>query len=163
MQIPLRSILWRKLNRASLDSLLGVSTGQYHIALPDRQYVGFFAGLPQFDQTARGGFAITVLIQPFTGPSPVPATQVTVSYLGDDSARRDWNIRSQRPDTAYPLWRQGRGFVNRSAVGDRDFIIIARDINDAFHARWIRTANFPNVPDRVRNLMSQDDAGWSNL
>lgn len=163
MRKVLDAFLWRKCNAATLDSLMGVSRGQYHITLQAHDYVPFFRNLGQTNPTPRGGFEIIVPLQPFTGANPVKGTNITVRFMGSSSARRDWNIRSQRPETAYELWREGRGFANPATVGDQDYIIIARDTDNGFHARWLRTPDFRNIPIEMREHMNGSDAGWHSL
>jgi hypothetical protein len=163
MRKELDGFLWRSCNRATLDTLLGVSSGQYHIALPKRDFSPFFRGLSAQNPTERGGFEFMVPIQPFSGSNPVEQRTIVVRYLGLESERKDWNIRAQRPDSAYELWRENRGFVSRQSVGDNDFIVIARDTDNGFHGRWIRSADFNALPEEMRKPMINSEAGWQAL
>lgn len=163
MKKKVSALLWRRCQKATLDTLLGESRGQYHIALPDRDYDKFFFNISPINRTSIGGFDIPVTLAPFLGPMAIPASQITFHYLGDESQRKDWNIQSQRPNTAYPLWRQGRGFLDREHVGDRDYIVIARDVDGMYHGRWLRSDVFLSLPETVRNVLKGSDAGWSNL
>ncbi|WP_346798061.1 hypothetical protein R5M92_04125 [Halomonas sp. Bachu 37] len=163
MKIKIAAFMWRKCNKATLDSLLGFSSGQYHITLHSHDYKEFFKGLKPDKDTELGGFEITVPIEPFDGPDPIPKCNITVRYMGRDSRRKDWNIRSQRPETAYKLWRQGRGFLDRASVGENDYIVIARDINNNFHARWIRTDDFGALPELMKEAISAAIAGWRDI
>jgi hypothetical protein len=79
--------------------------------------------------------------------------------MGADSERRDWNIPSQRPETAYSLWRSGRGVQTQFDETRRDFVLLLRDTNDQFHARWIRDESFDQVPERLRALMLSKPIG----
>ncbi|WP_250452749.1 hypothetical protein [Caballeronia sp. ATUFL_M2_KS44] len=154
------AILWRKCNQATFDSLNGTSRGQYDIRLTRRAFEGFFKGIPKTNPTKLGGFDLVVPIQPFTGTPSVPETEITVRYMGDDSQRKDWNIPSQRPDTAYALWAPGRGVDTTFDIGKRDYALIIRDVDGGFHARWIKDAEFEKLPGSVRALMTSAEVGW---
>lgn len=163
MRKELDGFLWRICNRATLDTLLGVSKGQYHIAVPKRDFEPFFRGLSKQNPTKRGGFEFVVPLQPFTGVSAVDQSSIVVRYLGAESTRKDWNFSSQRPDSAYELWRPNRGFISRQSVGEKDFLVIVRDTDNGFHARWIRSVDFDALPEKMRNLMIKSEAGWHTL
>jgi len=158
----LDAFLWRKCNQATLDTLLGVSEGQYHIALSRQDFSPFLRGLSQNKPTDKGGYEFNVPIQPFDGPGAVPLSEIVIRYMGPESGRKDWNIRAQRPGSAYELWRE-RGYVSRQSVGDNDFIIIARDINNGFHGRWIRSADFVALPEEMKMPMTKSEVGWQAL
>lgn len=163
MHKELDAFLWRSCNSATLDTLLGVSDGQYHIALPRRDFENFFRGLPRQNPTKKGGYEFTVQLQPFSGHDPVELTEIVVRHMGPESERKDWNIRAQRPESAYALWRQHRGFASRQSVSDKDFIVIARDTDNGFHGRWIRSADFNALPAVMKGLMNSSEAGWAEL
>jgi 5-methylcytosine-specific restriction protein B len=161
--IPISAILWRRINKATFDSLVGASRGQYHIGLAKPDGIeDFFDPLPRVDDGDVGGFRITVPIQPVDGANPVPATNLDVCYVGDDSARKDWRIPSQRPTTAYPLWRPGRGLIANARWpqdAQRCFIVLIRDITGGFHARWLSEAFFANLPQFLQNIMNGEEVG----
>ena len=157
---PIEAILWRRTNQATLDSLRGISKGQYDIRLTKVDFSGFFDGFPKADVTAHGGFTITVPIAPFDGQNSVSATELKVRYMGPKSERRDWYIPSQRPDSAYDLWRPGRGPARAGAPGANEFLVIARDVDKQFHARWITDQVFQTLPPSIRQKMQSADAGW---
>lgn len=163
MRKQLDAFLWRRCNQATLDTLLGVSDGQYDIRLLKRDYIPFFRGLTQTNPTKLNGFDIVLTIQPFNGSNPVQMGELVIRYMGPLSKRKDWNIRSQRPTTAYELWRDKRGFETRANVGQYDFIIIARDTDNDFHARWIRTEDFKSLPLKMQQHMTKVEAGWEIL
>lgn len=153
------AILWVRCQKATFDTLHGHSRGQYHIALPDDEEIhDFFEGLPQ-TSTDKGGYEIQVPIEAFDGTDPVPAQDLPVRYMGTESRRKDWNIRSQRPATAYPLWRPGRGVPDEYRKGWREYAVLARDENDAFHARWISSDAFRRLPSWVRAALESADSG----
>ncbi|WP_164706994.1 hypothetical protein, partial [Pseudomonas viridiflava] len=157
MRKELDAFLWRSCNKATLDSLLDVSRGQYDVRLTKRDYERFFRGLSPHAPTALDGYNITVALQPFSGINPVGEAQIVVRYLGPKSSRKDWIISSQRPDSAYELWRENRGFVSRQSVGEKDFIVIARDVDNGFHGRWIRSEDFNTLPDVMRQPMNSSE------
>ena len=102
-------------------------------------------------------------IEAATGPEQgVPAFQLRVRYMGYDSVRRDWYIASQRPTTAYPLWAPGRG-VLANTTPDQDYLILVRDDQGGFHARWLRAADLPELPQELQGVMRTDDVGVAGL
>ena len=157
------AILWRRCNQATFDSLNGNSRGQYDIRLTRGDFELFFLGVPQINSTELGGFDLEVQFQPFTGPQPVAATSVTIRFMGQNSARRDWNIPSQRPDTAYPLWRPGRGVDATFNANAHEYVLIARDIDGNFHARWIKDAAFSMLPTNVQEILNSREVAWRML
>ena len=160
MLIPINAILWRKWNQATFDTLDGDSQGQYHITLrtlPELE--DFFDGVDKHTPTSNRGFTITIDLQPFLGSAPVSGEQLDVRYMGPDSVRKDWNIPSQRPETAYPLWRLGRGGPTSYDEDLQEYLIIVRDINGDFHARWISDGEFHSVPQPIRSRMLANDVG----
>ncbi len=160
---PINAIFWRKCHQATLDTLEGVSTGQYHIALQTHDFSGFFQGVQKKNNTDLGGYELDVPIESFSGQGPVDALTLTFKFMGQKSARKDWNIPAQRPDTAYPLWRKGRGYVSAGAAIQNDYIIIARDTDGKFHARWIRGTDVSALPDKLRTMISTAEAGWGEV
>ena len=158
--MALRSVaglLWRRLLAANFDSLGGVSRGQYDIRLGrDPDVEKFFEGLPQRSPTSLGGYELLVPIEAFDGPNPVPATELRIRFMGPRSERKDWNIPSQRPETAYPLWRLTRATRNRRA---ENYVVLVRDSNGHFHARWLDSSGLAALPQRVRNLVKSEDFG----
>ncbi len=157
------AILWRKCNQATFDSLNGNSNGQYDIRLARRDFEQFFLGVPHTGTTALGGYDVVVPLQPYTGAQPVAATPLTIRFMGEQSARKDWNIPSQRPDTAYPLWRAGRGVSTNFNANAREYVLIIRDVDGNFHARWIRDADFASLPAIVQQIMESSEVNWRTL
>ena len=157
--VPVAAIMWRWCNQATYDTLHGNSGGQYHIAIPDSAAIHeFFEGVPQ-SPTDLNGFEMNVPLAPFEGEPPVPAQALPVRFMGPDSSRKDWNIRSQRPETAYPLWRPGRGVPETYDGSWHEYLVLARDRDHAFHARWISTAAFGRLPEWVRQTLSSKKYG----
>lgn len=159
-RIPLKSILWRWCNQATFDTLHGTSPGQYDIRLSTNPQIGeFVEGLPSEDQTAHGGYTVHVPIEPFEGDPPVEAQPLTIRYMGPRSKRGDWYIRAQRPATAYPLWRPGRGCPNLFDPAAREYAMLIRDHRDCFHARWISHDAFDSLPTWVQEALASDAVG----
>ncbi|MDN2717448.1 hypothetical protein [Janthinobacterium sp. SUN120] len=157
------AILWRKCNKATFDSLNDLSAGQYDIRLTKRDYENFFLGVAMEDVTELGGYTLKVVLEPFTGPSPVERTSIKVRFMGESSGRKDWNIPSQRKGTAYPLWRPGRGASKVFKNDANEFMLLIRDANGKFHARWIHHADFSALPQDIQNILNQSEVGWENL
>ena len=156
MTVP--RLLWRKVLAATVDTLRGRSRGQYDIRLARPAGIeDFFAGLPR-TSTELGGYNIQVPIADAESPIFVPATSMTVAYIGPQSARADWRIPSQRPDTAYPLWREGVGLLPETQAGT-DFVSLVRDPEDAFHARWLRPDDVAALPATIGERMARGTAG----
>lgn len=163
MKKIVKAFLWRKANSSTLDTLLGESKGQFDIRFNRTNYSGFFKGVPKENLTSDGGFEIKVPIESFDGPVKVDSKEIIVRAMGQKTQRKDSYIKSQRPDTAYDLWREKRGFASRGAVGSNDYIIIVRDSDNKFHARWIRTQDFQDLPDAMRENIKTADVGWCEL
>lgn len=161
----LTSIFWRQVNKATVDTLIGESPGQYHIAIPHREaLVAFFDGLERTDPTARGGFTLKVPLAAYDGPNAVAAQFLDVRFMGPQSARADWNIPSQRPETAYPLWRVGRAFNTPKTAADYDslykhHIVLCRDARNNFHARWLTPADLDGLPNAIRVAVMENETG----
>jgi hypothetical protein len=164
MKVAVKALLWRICNQATFDSLHGQSRGQYDIRLTTNRKVGdFFSGLPQDEATALGGYTLHVPIAAFDGPDPVGAATLDVRYMGANSERKDWNIPSQRPETAYPLWRAGRGVPDAFESAAKDYVLLVRDVNDHFHARWLRGTNLASLPANVREAILAEPVGMLAL
>lgn len=157
------AILWRKCNKATFDTLNDSSAGQYDIRLTRRDYEKFFLGVAKADETELGGYTLNVVLEPFTGPSPVALTTIKVRFMGELSGRKDWNIPSQRQGTAYPLWRPGRGVGTTFTADANEFMLIIRDVDGKFHARWIHHADFSALPDNIKTMLSENEVGWGEL
>ena len=159
--IPIKAILWRRLQQANYDSLGGISTGQYDIRLGrDDTFEDFFEGIAHLAPTALGGYDLSVPIAAFDGPSPVQATELRVRFMGSQSQRRDWNIPSQRPETAYPLWRLGRANPNQA---EENYIVLIRDVTGQFHARWLNAAAMDALPPNISQALRAKNFGVYSL
>jgi hypothetical protein len=160
--VPLRAMLWRRVNRATFDTLHGNSPGQYHITLTASPAVAsFVAALPKYELTELGGYTVDLPIEPFDGTDPVLAETLRIRYMGGQSQRKDWNIPAQRPETAYTLWRPGRGVPAKKTFAQkrRDFILVLLDANHHYHARFIRDESFAKLPHEVQDLLNESQFG----
>ncbi|MHB1638831.1 MAG: hypothetical protein ACYCUD_03190 [Candidatus Dormibacteria bacterium] len=160
MKIRVKGLLWRICNQATYDSLHGTSQGQYDIRLTAKPVIAeFFAGLAHYDPTDLGGYTVHVPLAAFEGAHPVAESTLAVRYMGPNSERKDWNIPSQRPETAYPLWRPGRGVPDTVGAAAGDYVLIVRDIANAFHARWLRGTNLAALPSNIREAILAETVG----
>jgi hypothetical protein len=151
MAVP--KLLWRKVLAATIDTLRGESRGQYDIRLAKPAGIdAFFEGLPR-EPTELGGYNVQVPLEAAVEPVPVAATSIEVAYIGPESRRDDWRIPSQRPETAYPIWRNGTGLLDSTEPGD-DFVLLVRDPGDRFHARWLRSSDLGRLPSSVAQVLT---------
>ncbi|UJA21746.1 hypothetical protein HJD18_17035 [Thermoleophilia bacterium SCSIO 60948] len=142
-------ILWRVAMKATLDSLRGLSPGQYHIALARPPGIDeFFAGLPQSPKDLAG-YSVEVPLEP---AGDIPAQTILVYFNGWEASRKEWRIASQRPEEAYPLWRPGVGPTAETRPGD-DALVLIRDSNKRFHARWLNLSELGELPEGLRTAM----------
>lgn len=156
-----RAVLWRQVLDATIKTLTDQSKGQYHIALTsDSEIEKFFAGLTRENSTAQGGYDIQVRLEALGGQATVAAQSLRVRYMGASSERQDWNIPSQRSTTAYPLWRPGRAFdaSNPPQIGT-EAIVIVRDAQCQFHARWLTHTDIARLPTQLRERIAKNGAG----
>ncbi len=148
------AVLWRNYNKATYDTLEGNSRGQYDIRLGSTlDLERFFQGEPHFNETALGGFDLHITLEGLKlPPEELPEAaaaedyRLTVRYMGDSSRRRDWNIPSQRPSTAYCLWKQPGRYPGRA--DDRSYLILIRTTDGKYYGRILperETASLPAV------------------
>jgi hypothetical protein len=155
-------LLWRVVEQATLDTLRGRSRGQFHIALARPAGIeDFFLGLAQIPKNLQG-YAVTVPIEATPGPPAVPAMSLAVVFNGWQARRKEWRIPSQRPATAYPLWRPGVGPQPNTPLGT-DVIVLVRDEHDRFHARWLTGAQRGQLPTPVEQAVAGSDTGTRAL
>jgi len=159
----IEAVLWRRVNQATISTLQGESPGQYDIRLGSTaDFDGFFAGLARNNDTPLGGFDLQVPLHAFEGREPVSQETLTIRYMGAGAARKnDWYIPSQRPTTAYALWRQGRGLKAGYTYSDATspFLYILRDTAGEFHARWIELDQLPQLPQGFSEILGSADVG----
>lgn len=160
MKTRVKGLLWRICNQATFDSLHGKSRGQYDIRLTSKPAIAdFFQGLRQEEPTELGGYTLQVPIAAFDGPNPVAAASLAVRYMGPSSERKDWNIPAQRPETAYPLWRPGRGVPDTIEAAAKDYVVLVLDVKGRFHARWLPGTNLASLPANVREAILAETVG----
>jgi len=160
MKKRVAAVLWRRANKASLDSLTGRSVGQYDVRLgTDPRIEEFFSGLERKELTDLGGYTIDVPVESFDGQGPVARETLGVRFMGPKSQRKDWYIRAQRPTSAYPLWRPGRAFREPTEDADQDYMMLVRDTDGGFHARWVRSSNLEKVPPAIAQAMRSEELG----
>ena len=159
--IRVTGVFWRGINHASHRTLHNDYEGQYHITVPkvvDKRLRKFLGELPQRDHTATGGFTVDIPIERFYGEQPVEPRNLTIRYMGATSQRGDWNFPAQATDP-YPLWAPGRGVSNEFDAQAREYIMLIRDENGRFHARWQRGVDDLPSPLRVQ-IISRDSGVW---
>ncbi|MCM1541760.1 MAG: AAA family ATPase [Blautia sp.] len=155
------AILWRNINQATFDTLSGISKGQYDIRLGSKaDYSSFFKDEKRDNITTLNGFDIMINIQPYgnEGDSDfVDVSQLCVRYMGDGSARKDWNIPSQRPATAYPLWIEAGRFP--SAKDEKSYVMLIRTTDDLYYGRILLGTEVPNLPPVLRTEILKSEMG----
>jgi hypothetical protein len=157
---PISAVLWRRCNQATFDTLNGNSSGQYDIRLAKGlDFREFFRGISPVNHTNLGGYTLEIPIQAFDGEPPVTGTELIVRFIGEKSERKDWYIPSQRPATAYELWRPGRGVGAQFNVERPEYLVLIRDYDDAFHARWISSDSISKLPIEMQQLLSSNECG----
>jgi hypothetical protein len=151
-------LLWRRANKATLDTLRGNSPGQYDIRLGKKQEVRrFFEGFPQIRD--HKGLRTDIWTQPALLPNRGEATppyKLEIRWMSETSKRGDLYIRSQRPDTAHPLWRPGVGPSNRTRR-ETDYAVLLRTRDDRFFAGWLRKAQLRSLPQALRERLEKSD------
>lgn len=157
----IKSILWRKINKSTFDTLQGNSAGQYDIRLGTGITEDFISGLDKNNFTEKGGFTVEVQLAAYNDlldqDLSVPETSLVLKFMGNDSKRKDWNIPSQRPDSAYELWRPSRRLPND--IPNNGYLCIIRAEDDTFHARLILDDEFDNIPLILKLNMPKSDSG----
>lgn len=158
----LADILWRKVQNATVSTLIDQSPGQYDIRLGSSDHIAeFFTNVPRRDETSLGGFTLEVPIEAYDGADPVSRQNLRVRFMGTKSQRQDWNIPSQRVGTAYPLWRVGRGLPagTTTAPAPPHYIILARDVEGKFHARWLTAQDVELLPEILKQQVKATALG----
>jgi hypothetical protein len=163
------AILWRSYMTSTSDALWGVRSNQYYIDLPASDYETFFDGRAEQSVDQENNSTFTIRLEPFDGEPAVAQYQIEFEKKREGIARAgSWNINGQHSDTAYPLWKSGRGPSKRFQEMEpdekkRNFIVIARDLEGKFHGRWVRAEDFDELPNCIKTLLEQKSAGWSLL
>jgi hypothetical protein len=161
------AILWRSYMTSTSDALWGKRSNQYYIDLPASDYEKFFAGHAEQSTDEEKNATFRIWLEPFEGEPLVARHQIEFEKKREGVARAgSWNINGQHSDSAYPLWKSGRGpskpFQEMGPEEKkRNFIVIARDVEGGFHGRWIRAEDFDGLPNCIKVLLEQKTAGWS--
>lgn len=166
MRVPVTSVLFKRVTRSNARALARLERGEYDFRLGSKESLReFFSGIAVTagSETTRGGWDKTVEFEPFTGSRPVPARTTRLHYMGPSGARSNDLYFAAQATGAYDLWRPGRAFPTSTApealVGDA--LIIARDVNDRYHARWIRAKDFSALPSGLRTALDDGTGVWS--
>lgn len=165
------AILWRKYLAATSHAVWGVSSSQYYFELPDRGYEKFFGTNCSRFKDKDGNDAFKITLESFNGAPSAGPRDVTFAKKRPGAHRAGkWTVDSIRDGTgtAYDLWRKNRGPIARyeqlpSAEKEKNYIVIARDIDGLFHGRWIRGSDFDALPPIVRDALASETAGWRRL
>lgn len=155
------AVLWRNYNQATFDTLSGVSKGQYDIRLGSKyDFNIFFDGECHENITSLGGYDINVEFEPYLKPGDpgyVEKKNVLIRYMGASSARKDWNIPSQRPTTAYPLWIEPGRFPKKK---DEDsYVIVVRTTDDKYYGRCLLSSEVINLPKILKDKITKSETG----
>ena len=152
-------MFWRRVWEASHKALHGVYSGQYHITVPvtsGDDLLSFLGDLPQYDRTDNGGFTINIPIRRFDGNPPVEPQNVKVRYMGPRSVRKDWNFPAQSTE-AYSLWAPQRGVPDVYDPDREEYIMLIKDENGGFHARWQHGT--ADLPGPLRGRVQANESG----
>ena len=153
------AVFWRYINIASHRTLHGGYTGQYHITVPKAQDEAIHAligELPTYDHTDQGGFSKDIPIGRFDGRPPLPPQNLKIRYMGEHSQRADWNFPAQATNP-YPLWAPGRGVSDAFDPQHREYLMVIKDVEGNFHARWQRGTD--NLPHPIREFIEAHEIG----
>lgn len=155
------AILWRNFNQATFDTLAGKSKGQYDIRLGSKSdYSLFFKDEKKENITGLGGFDINIEVQAFgnQGDSDyVDIAPLCIRYMGNSSARKDWNIPSQRPATAYPLWVEPGRFP--ASKDEKSYVLLIRTTDNEYYGRILLEREVPNLPAVIQTEILKSEAG----
>jgi HNH endonuclease len=157
-------LLWRRANKATLDTLRGESRGQYDIRLGRKKEIaGFFEGLPQTNDHQGTRFDLWTEPEPLADATKESAPwKLQIRRMGERSIRRDFYIRAQRPETAHPLWRPGTGPLDETEP-ETDYAVLLRTSGDRFYAGWLRSEQIESLPEDVRERMTKAQVGARTL
>ena len=166
--LAIDAMLWRSYATSTSDALWGARKNQYYIELPPSDYENFFVGYSGTSD-AQGNSAYEVRLEPYEGSQPAEPYLVKIKKLRASVHRAGtWNINGQHDSSVYTLWQKGRGPTDPytslpSKEKNKNFLVILRDENAKFHGRWIRYSDYLALPEKVRNILDSQKAGWSLL
>lgn len=170
-QKPIDAILWRSYLAATSSALWQLNTSQYYFELPrtEPDYIEFFGDSVMESQDYRGNKVFTINLEPFEGENMVARYELKCVKLREGVQRAgNWQVLDQNGELAYALWQKERGplrpFQNMDEEErQKNFIVIARDVDGCFHGRWIRDDDFLSLPPRVKHLLETKAVGWSQI
>jgi HNH endonuclease len=156
-------LLWRRGNKATLDTLRGESRGQYDIRLGRKASVAeFFEGLSQVMDHDGTRMDLWTEPAPLPDESESPPWKLRIRRMSDKSKRRDMYIRAQRPETAHPLWRPGVGPTDETEP-ETDYVVLLRTASDHFYAAWLREEQLDQLPEGLRTTIGKSQVGARQL
>jgi hypothetical protein len=165
----IEAILWRSYLNATSTAIWGQSTSQYYFELPPSDYENFLSNQAVESKDSKGNDLFALPLAPFEGTPSLPETTVNFRKLRPGVERANyWYVDRIYNDQAYPLWSKNRGPTQPfdalpNEERSKNFIVIVRDEEKMFHARWIRGADFHSLPSQIRELLASKGAGWSQL
>jgi 5-methylcytosine-specific restriction enzyme B len=161
MNVPVKEVMFRKIQTSNANALLGNNRGEYDLRIGrSDEVVDFLRDLPEEAPTDLGGWTKRLAIQPFEGINPVPEEELSVSYIGDQSQRKD--LRFPRLTTRpYPLWAPSRTYPHGANVADLegDVVLVIKDSDDCFHARWVRKSEIARLPTGLAAHIANESVG----
>lgn len=162
-RIPVSAVVWKKATETNFKALNGELRGEFDFRLGrDARITEFFSSLPKQAPTELGGFDQLVPVEPFTGPNPVPDRTIKLHNMGPSAGRSNDNyFASQQPSRTYDLWRKGRSFQDGDTYSEveGDRVVVVRDINGGFHARWLRRDDITSLPQPIRDAVEKEERG----
>lgn len=161
MKIPVKAVLFRVLTATNWSTLTGNQRGQYDLRLTSDPDFGTFFDVP--GDPAVGTWPRDIEIQPFDGSDPIPARVIPYDYYGAAGARGDYRFPKQKYNlpSAYPLWNPERVATLTTAFSQIEgaTVIVVRDVNDNFHARWLSAEAVERLPEPLRSRIKNKKAG----
>lgn len=162
MKLAVQSVLFRKLTNSNADMFLGNNRGEYDLRFGRLAEIQDFTdSIAEEDPTALGGWTKRIPVQPFDGAPPAPATNLRLRFMGPSGARsNDTYIASQSNDP-YPLWSPARVRPGASTAADLvgDVALLVKDVDDGFHARYVRREDLPGLPAALQASISAYEKG----
>ncbi|MCM1175193.1 MAG: AAA family ATPase [Blautia sp.] len=156
--VYVHSVLWRNFNQATIDTLSGKSAGQYDIRLGAKSgYTDFFEGVPHKNLTSLGGYELKIKLEEVIDSSEqvvCEEKELTVRYMGGKSTRKDWNIPSQRPETAYPMWIQSGRYPGKK--DEKSYILLIRSTAGKFYGRILLSDEVNTLPDVLKDAIGKN-------
>lgn len=161
MKVPVKEVMFRRIQTSSARAFLGINKGEYHLTIgTSAEVLNFLRDLPEEDPTDLGGWTKRIAIQPFDGRDPVPGAELSIAYVGDRSQRQD--LRFPRQTTQpYPLWAPARTYPQGATVADLEgaAVLVIKDAEDRFHARWVRKDEMVRLPAALAARIANESVG----